>query len=374
MSFNEDKRIQISVPFLQDKTVLYVDSRTGTSHFYIEANRHDIASEFEAVGYTFLFLPELAGNLFPEVLHYMLPGQDDILLAEDMYQRIQDLANLGDKTGFLYKQDGQTYFRVLPELSDKDIETAVQSFIAYLHQEEFPKTGGTRFREKSSGGTRFRKKIESKDSEDVLFRVEMDFDMDGGIGLAEPEAIPETKESGIRFSIRSREENLDPRTQSIIDEWESLSKRFGITIEDLQVILGYKVNLSRLYITTSNRIYLADIKDRPEVKLDDLTKALYFFYLKHPEGAAFKDLSNYEDEVLHIYMGITGRDDLVGIRKSVSSLVSPYSDGRNSCVSRIKKAFKDIVGDHIAKYYYIDGKYAETRSVSIDRDLVIWEH
>lgn len=374
MSFNEDKRIQISVPFLQEKTVLYVDSRTGTSHFYIEANRHDIASEFEAVGYTFLFLPELAGNLFPEVLHYMLPGQDDILLAEDMYQRIQDLANLGDKTGFLYKQDGQTYFRVLPELSDKDIETAVQSFIAYLHQEEFPKTGGTRFREKSSGGTRFRKKIESKDSEDVLFRVEMDFDMDGGIGLAEPEAIPETKESGIRFSIRSREENLDPRTQSIIDEWESLSKRFGITIEDLQVILGYKVNLSRLYITTSNRIYLADIKDRPEVKLDDLTKALYFFYLKHPEGAAFKDLSNYEDEVLHIYMGITGRDDLVGIRKSVSSLVSPYSDGRNSCVSRIKKAFKDIVGDHIAKYYYIDGKYAETRSVSIDRDLVIWEH
>jgi hypothetical protein len=374
MHFNEDNRIKLPIPFLQDKTVLYVDSRTGTSHFYIEANRHVIASEFEAVGYTFLFLPELAGNLFPEVLHYMLPGQDDILLAEDMYQRIQDLANLGDKTGFLYKQDGQTYFRVLPELSDKDIETAVQSFIAYLHQEEFPKTGGTRFREKSSGGTRFRKKIESKDSEDVLFRVEMDFDMDGGIGLAEPEAIPETKESGIRFSIRSREENLDPRTQSIIDEWESLSKRFGITIEDLQVILGYKVNLSRLYITTSNRIYLADIKDRPEVKLDDLTKALYFFYLKHPEGAAFKDLSNYEDEVLHIYMGITGRDDLVGIRKSVSSLVSPYSDGRNSCVSRIKKAFKDIVGDHIAKYYYIDGKYAETRSVSIDRDLVIWEH
>ncbi len=374
MLYNEDKRIQISVPFLQDKTVLYVDSRTGTTHFYIEANRHDIAREFEAIGYKFLFLPELAGNLFPDVLHYMLPGQDDILLADDMYNRIRDLANLGDNAGFLYKQDGQTYFRVLPELSDKDIETAVQSFIAYLHQEEFPKTGGTRFREKNSGGTRFRKKIESKDSEDVLFRVEMDFDMDGGIGLAEPEAIPEAKESGIRFSIRSREENLDPRTQSIIDEWESLSKRFGITIEDLQVILGYKVNLSRLYITTSNRIYLADLKDRPEVKLDDLTKALYFFYLKHPEGAAFKDLSNYEDEVLHIYMGITGRDDLVGIRKSVSSLVSPYSDGRNSCVSRIKKAFKDIVGDHIAKYYYIDGKYAETRSVSIDRDLVIWEH
>lgn len=364
MLFNEDKRIKISVPFLQDKTVLYVDSRTGSSHFYIEANRYDLACDFESIGYTFLFLPELAGSMFPDVLHYMLPGQKDILLAEDMYQRIQDLAHLGDKTGFLYKQNGLTYFRVIPESSDKDIEAAVQKFISYLYQKELPKSFGTRFREK---------KTESEDSGNTMFRVEIDFEDDFG-SLAEPQAISEAKECDIRFSKRGREEALDPRTQSIIDEWESLSRRFGITIEDLQVILGYTVKLSRLYITTSNRIFLADLDGKPEVKMDDLTKALYFFYLKHPEGATFKELSSYEDEMFHIYMGITGRDDLAGIRKSVASLVSPYSDGRNSSVSRIKKAFRDIVGDHIAKYYYIDGKYAETRTVGLDRDLVIWEH
>lgn len=365
MLFNEDKRIKLSVPFLQDKTILYVDSRTGNSHFYIEENRYELAERFEDIGYNFLFLPELAGSLYPDVLHYLLPGQDDILLAEDMYQRIQDLAGLDGKTGFLYKQNRLTYFRAIPESPEKAIDAAVDAFISYLSDEALPKTSGIRFR----------KMTESDDSGNTMFRVEMDFDLDESYdSLAEPEAIPESKETGVLFPIRSREEILDPRTQSIIDEWERLSKRFGITIEDLRIILGYTVKLSRLYITTSNRIFLADLEGKPEIKLDDLTKALYFFYLKHPEGATFKELSSYEDEMLHIYMGITGRDDLVGIRKSVASLVSPYSDGRNSSVSRIKKAFKDIVDDDIAKFYYIDGKYAETRTVCLDRDLVIWEH
>lgn len=363
MLFNEDKRIKLSVPFLQDKTILYVDSHTGTSHFYIEENRYNLAERFEEVGYKFLFLPELAGSLYPDVLHYMLPGQNDILLAEDMYQRIQDMANLEDKTGFLYKQNGLTYFRVIPESPENEIDSAVDAFISFLFEDAFPK----------ASNTRFRRRMESEDSGNTMFRVEMD--MEEGFGsLAEPEAVSKTRDSGIRFSIRRNEEPLDPRTQSIIDEWQRLSKRFGITIEDLRIILGYTVQLSRLYITTSNRIFLADLEGKPEVKLDDLTKALYFFYLKHPEGATFKELSSYEDEVLHIYMGITGRDDLAGIRKSVASLVSPYSDGRNTSVSRIKKAFKDIVDDDIAKYYYIDGKYAEKRTVGLDRDLVIWEH
>ena len=42
MRFNEDKRIKIPVPFLQDKTILYEDSRIEISHFYIEENRYDL--------------------------------------------------------------------------------------------------------------------------------------------------------------------------------------------------------------------------------------------------------------------------------------------------------------------------------------------
>ena len=206
-----------------------------------------------------------------------------------------------------------------------------------------------------------------------MFRAKLDLEADF-CSMAMPEGISEAKDSGIRHEARSPEEQLDPRTQAILDEWDRLSNRFGITIEDLQAILGYTVHLSRLYITTSNRIFLADMEGKPEIKLDDLSKALYFFYLKHPEGAAFKELQSHEDEILHIYMGLTGRDNLTAIRNSVSSLVSPFSDGRNVCVSRIKRAFKNIVDERIAKYYYIDGKYAEKRAIGLDRDMVIWEH
>ena len=359
MKLNEDMRIKLSVPFLKNKAVLFVASRTGASRFYIERYRFELEERLKDMGYTFLFLPELVQSLYSDVLHYMLPGQDFMLPAEDMYKRIQDLANLGDKAGFLHKRKGATYFRVIPEYSDKEIEAEVEAFISYLHQKETPETENIRF-----------SKVPAfSDTEDISSQFGMDFS-----SLPKPVVVPQAIESASRPSKRDPEEKLNRRTQRILDEWERLSKRFGIDIEGLQAIIGYKVKLSRLCITASNRIYLADLEGQPEVKLDDLTKALYFFYLKHPEGAAFKELQSYEDEVLRIYLTITGRDDLVGIRKSIASLVSPYSDGRNSCVSRIKKAFRDIIDDRIAKYYYIDGKYAETRTVRLDRDLVIWEH
>ncbi len=361
MLYNEDKRIKLPVSFLQDKTILYVDSRRGTSHVYIGEHWEDFAERFDDVGYRFLFLPDLAVALSPDILHYMLPGQNDNLLAEDMYQEIRGLANLEDRTGFLYKQNGLTYFHEIPESPDEAVGAAIDGFISFLNQIEVRETSNIRFRVR-------------RDKEPDILPYQA-FDFDESLEAEETTgALLEPSGSDIRFSIRKDEDALDPRTQSIIDEWERLAAKFGITIHDLEVILGYKVKLSRLYITTSNRIYLADLDGQPEVKLDDLTKALYFFYLKHPRGAAFKDLQSYEKEILHLYMGITGRDDLDGIKKSVASLVSPYSDGRNSCVSRIKKAFRDIVGDHIAKNYYIDGHYAGVRTVGIDRDLVIWEH
>ena len=364
MIYNEDKRIKLQVPFLKERTILYVDSSLGTSHVYIEEHWEDLVRRFDDVGYRFLFLPDLAVALSPDILHYMLPGQNVNLLAEDMYHEIRELANLGDKTGFLYKQNGLTYFREIPESTDEATGAAFDGFITSLNQIEARETGNTRFR------------IRRDKEPDILPYQAFDFD-DALEAEETTKALqkPLTPSgSDIRFSIRKDEEALDPRTQSIIDEWERLAAKFGITIHDLEVILGYKVKLSRLFITTSNKIYLADLDGRPEVKLDDLTKALYFFYLKHPKGAAFKELQSYEKEILHLYMGITGRDDLGGIRKTVSALVSPYSDGRNTCVSRIKKAFRDIVGDHIAKNYYIDGHYAGVRTVGIDRDLVIWEH
>ena len=73
-------------------------------------------------------------------------------------------------------------------------------------------------------------------------------------------------------------------------------------------------------------------------------------------------------------MSITGRDDVRVIRKSLHNHLDPFGNSLNVSISRIKKAFKDIVGDRIAKFYYVDGRYNEPRKVALDRDYVIWDH
>ena len=363
MQFNEDILIKLPVPFLKNKTILFLEGHGGIVHSCIEKNSEELAYRFKRAGYRFLFLPDLVRSLFPEMLHYQYPGQDESILVENLYKNIQEMSEeLQGKTGFLYKQNGFTYFRAIPESSDSDIIAAIDGFIHYLHEQNEPRPG-----------TLFRKRKKSLDEPLISFsNLELDFEKEEDFSR---DSIPVPQSgSNIRFRVRDEDDPLDPRTRAIIDAWEELERRFGITIDDLDVILSYRIKLSRLNITTANRIFLMDIEGKPEVKLDDLTKALYFFYLRHPAGATFKELQDYEEEIYRIYMGITGRDDLDGIRKSITALVSPYSDGRNSCVSRIRKAFRDIVGDRIAKFYYIDGRYADTRIVRIDRDLVIWEH
>ena len=126
-------------------------------------------------------------------------------------------------------------------------------------------------------------------------------------------------------------------------------------------------------ITTAGAIILPDFGGK-EVKMDDLTKAIYFYYLKHPEGTRQKELQSHEEEILKYYMSITGRDDVRIIRKSLHNRLDPFGNSLNVSISRIKKAFKDIVGDRIAKFYYVDGRYNEPRKVALDRDYVIWDH
>lgn len=364
MLFNEDKKIKIEVSFLQDKTVLYVDSRIGSSHLYIEEVWEDLLDRFRDIGYRFLFLPDLADYLVPSLVEYMFPGQQGTLFVEDMYQRIQDLAGLDDKTGFLYKQDGTTYFRVLPEYPYESIETEIDDLIDFLSGTSEPETSGIRFS----------KKVLSEPCYDFSKEVYYAPPGPGAIEDTHPGLCESTEDIRFRYSIESDEEPLDTRTQKIIHAWEKIEKEFGITIEDLDIILGYRVKLSRLNITTSGKVILTDWSNGTEVKMDDLTKALYFFYLRHPEGVALKEVQTHEQEFMRYYSAITGRDDPRTIQKSVDNFLNPFGNNLNVSISRIKKAFKDIVGERIARFYYVDGRYAEPRKVAIDRDLVIWDY
>ena len=163
----------------------------------------------------------------------------------------------------------------------------------------------------------------------------------------------------------------DDQTKAILAEIERLQRKYGITIEELEAVIAFRVKLSRLRITEKKAIVLEDF-DHKEVKMDTLTKAVFLLYLKHPEGIRYKELSDYQQELEEIYSSITGREDLDSIRKSVSDLCDPLNNSINEKVSKVKKAFKDVVNEHTARFYYIDGKKGTAKRIALDRSLVLW--
>ena len=345
-----------------------MDSRTGSSHFYIEENWEELSLQFREIGYTFVFLPDLADYLAPELMQYMFPGINYYPFIEDMYQHIQDFAGLEDRTGFLYKTGGETYFFALPEEAS-EISQAIGLFLDEL-RESSPKN--LVCSSDSALGTETTPSL--FDSEELCY----DFFKGRCFAPPGPPDLEDIRRLhpyllACESDFPSEgEDTPEGRTQRIIRAWEKIEQEFGISIQDLDIILSYRVKPSHLNIDDTGRIFLADWNEGTEVKMDDLSKAVYFFYLRHPEGARLKELLDHEEEIFSYYLNITCREDIDEIRKSVHNLLDPYANGLNVCLSRIKKAFKDIVGDRIARFYYIDGQSGENRSIRLDRNLVRW--
>ena len=169
------------------------------------------------------------------------------------------------------------------------------------------------------------------------------------------------------------DEPLDPRTEEILAEIRRLQQKYDVSIDELEILLGYTVRLSPLHITKGGRIFLADF-DNWEVKMPNVSKALFFLYLRHPEGLRYKEIIDHKDELLHIYGSISGRDDPEEMEKSIDLLADPYGNALNVNASRIKTAFRNAVSDRVARFYYINGSAGGIKKVPLDRDLVIWEY
>lgn len=119
--------------------------------------------------------------------------------------------------------------------------------------------------------------------------------------------------------------------------------------------------LSRMEITDDYRIILTDYDK--EVKMTPIQKALYIFYLRHPEGVEFKVLSAYYDEILSIYKVLSNRENAEKQRESVRRLVDVTDNAINEKCSRIKEAFLKVADDFIARNYYIVARNEEKKEV-----------
>lgn len=133
-----------------------------------------------------------------------------------------------------------------------------------------------------------------------------------------------------------------------------------------------KAQLSRLVISKDYRVLLPDYNDI-EVKMEPLVKAVFFLFLKHPEGIVFKGLADYREELLGIYkelkpMGLNKRTI-----QSIEDVTNPILNSINEKCARIRSAFIREFDESLAKNYFVTGERGEEKKISLPRDLVVWE-
>ena len=147
-------------------------------------------------------------------------------------------------------------------------------------------------------------------------------------------------------------------------------------MESLRVKMLYAQNfrqespLSKLVITPQHKLFLPDFGNI-EIKLRPLEKALYFLFLKHPEGIYLSSLSNHREELYEIYTSISSQGILIEMKARIDDMVNALSNSAAEKISRIKRVFEDTIGKELANHYCIKGEHGEVKKISLDRDLVV---
>jgi hypothetical protein len=130
--------------------------------------------------------------------------------------------------------------------------------------------------------------------------------------------------------------------------------------------------LSRMVITKDYRIVLPDY-NAMEIQLSPLPKAVFFLFLKYPEGILFKHLSNYKEELMNIYLKLSNRESLADMEKSIDDVIDPTKNAINEKCSRIREAFVKEFDETLAQHYFILGDRQTPKRIVLDRELLTIE-
>lgn len=161
------------------------------------------------------------------------------------------------------------------------------------------------------------------------------------------------------------------KRNEVIAELSRIREQYGLSLSQMEALLAYTVSLSSMTITRRAHILLDDYD--VEITMDTLSKAVYFLYLRHPEGINQKDMIDYRGELEEIYLSLTDRDDIEPLRKSVADVCDPMKNSLNEKLSRIKSAFRNKIDERIADFYIPQGEKGTARRIPLDRSYVHWD-
>jgi len=365
----------------EEKQIIYIEDKYNPRiNQYIERHYEEIEKLFVDRGYNFVYIPVKLKNIQnenPNIIQYYRPsGSDDFKtkkdpVPQDIYDSLFSFLKYKReslKPGFICYQATIrdrlvfSYFK-LRFVSEDDFREQIEWYIQNIkpwvpvvaeHSDvNIPYSHKSVWTIEEEPEEEYRKGPPS-----ICFSAYIDLSL-------MPRSITVSTAAGI-YAESPKE--ADKVIAEIKDKIDDTLKQYGIGIDEwILQIISKPQKLSKLRVTEDYRILLTDY-DNLEVHLTPLQKALYLFFLNHPEGIFFKDLSDYKEELKNIYKKLSYRDT---IEKSINFIIDStrYNTVNENC-SRIREAFINKLGGRLAENYCITGGRLTLKRIPLDRKLV----
>ena len=192
---------------------------------------------------------------------------------------------------------------------------------------------------------------------------------DGSMFDVSSEKMPEVWGSYYGFDELEQLSDVDQQMIREIEERMVQLIQHGVKEEVIKGILSRTVKKSHLEVTADARILLTDYGK--EVSMLPIDKAVYIFYLRHPEGISIKSLTDHKEELMMLYARVLGKTKLADKQKaSVERLCDPWDNSINEKLSRIRKSFCAEVHESVADNYVIQGARGGIRCITLDEELI----
>ena len=146
----------------------------------------------------------------------------------------------------------------------------------------------------------------------------------------------------------------------------------GVSLMAIHEFIDKQEPLSRMTITHDYRIFLPDY-NHMEIEMGALPKAIYFLYLRYPEGIICKHMLDYYSELLNIYRQLRPNTDEARLNLTITKVVNPLGNALNENIARIRKAFVEKFDEHLANNYIVTGERGLQYSIPLERELITWE-
>ena len=108
--------------------------------------------------------------------------------------------------------------------------------------------------------------------------------------------------------------------------------------------------------------------------LSPIQRALYHFFLKHPEGVRLVDLrdAHHVAELTRLYEVVATKGNRLEQAETIRAVAEDVEGKMQQHLSRIRRGFRKALGFREAELYTIEGVPAESYRISLDRQYVLW--